>query len=275
VTADLDSALDGLGPSSIATGVTTRDRTLATRGPTDRVFPLASVTKPLAAYATLVAVDHGRLDLDDVVDDEGRTVRQLLAHASGLAPVGGSTTSAPLRRRVYSNDGFDLLGEVVEEAVGRPLAMWLHAQVLVPLAMHDTSLEGSPAADAVGTVDDLLTFGRELLEPTLVDPELGDELATPQWAALDGVLPGYGRQTPNEWGLGFEIRGAKEPHWTGPSFPPPTFGHFGQSGSFLWVSREDGCAGAYLCDQPFGEWAVDGWPAVTAALRAIGRGAAA
>ena len=273
MTSDLDDALAGLGPSLVATGVTSLDRTLATRGPVDEVLPLASVTKPLAAYAVLVAVDHGRLDLDDEVDDDGRTVRQLLAHASGLPPVGGSTTTTPLRRRVYSNAAYDLLGEVVEGAVGRPLPMWLHQQVLLPLGMHDTSLVGSPAADGEGTVADLLAFGRELL--ALVDPQLAAELATPQWSALDGVLPGYGRQSPNDWGLGFEIRGTKDPHWTAASFPATTFGHFGQSGSFLWVSREDGCAGAFLCDVPFGQWAVDAWPAVTAALRTIGRGATA
>ena len=32
---------------------------------------------------------------------------------------------------------------------------------------------------------------------------------------LTGVLPGYGHQKPNDWGLGFEIRDAKSPHWTG------------------------------------------------------------
>ena len=39
----------------------------------------------------------------------------------------------------------------------------------------------------------------------------------------------------------------------------------------LWVSREDGCAAAFLCDEPFGQWAVDGWPAVTRAQLELGR----
>jgi CubicO group peptidase (beta-lactamase class C family) len=272
VTTDLSTIVDGLGPSVAATGVTTLDRTVAAHGPADRVLPLASVTKPLVAYAVLVAVDQGRLDLGDDVDGDGRTVRHLLAHASGLAAEEGGRAREPGTRRVYSNHGFDLLGERVEAAVGRPLALWLHAQVLVPLAMHDTVLDGSPAKDATSTVDDLLTFGRELLEPTLVSADLAEELGRPQWPELDGVLPGYGRQTPNPWGLGFEVRGHKDPHWTDAAFPPTTFGHFGQSGSFLWVSREDGCAGAFLCDEPFGQWAVDGWPALTARLRELGTG---
>lgn len=270
----LDDALAGLGPATVATGVTTARTAVTTHGPTDAVLPFASVTKPLAAYAVLVAVDQGRVELDDDVDGEGRTVRHLLAHASGLPPAEGGPTTAAEKRRIYSNHGFDLLGAHVEDAVRRPFAEWLRTQVLVPLAMHDTVLDGSPAKDGSGTVDDLLRFARELLAPTLVDPDLADELATPQWPDLDGVLPGYGRQEPNPWGLGFEVRGAKDPHWTDSAFPATTFGHFGQSGSYLWVAREEGLAAAFLCDEPFGQWAVDGWPAVTLAQLELGREAA-
>lgn len=272
--ADLAALLDDLGPATTVTGVTTTTDAVATVGPTDTVLPLASVTKPLAAYATLLAVDAGRVDLDEEVDDEGRTVRHLLAHASGLPGVGGGPRGAPGRGRVYSNEGFDVLGSHVADAVGRPFPVWLSSQLLVPLRMHDTTLDGSPAKDGTSTVDDLLRFARELLDPTLVDRGLGDELATAQWPELDGVLPGYGRQTPNPWGLGVEIRGAKDPHWTDAALPPSTFGHFGQSGSFLFVSRDDGVAAAFLCDEPFGRWAVDGWPAVTAELHRLGTQAA-
>ena len=39
-----------------------------------------------------------------------------------------------------------------------------------------------------------------------------------------------------------------------------TFGHFGQSGSFLWVDPAAGLACAALADRPFGEWAAQAWP---------------
>ena len=271
--ARLEDALRDLGPSTTTTGVTTTRTTVATTGPTERVLPLASVTKPLAAYAVLVAVDQGRVDLDDEIEVDGdtRSVRHLLAHAGGLPPAEGGPVTSAEKRRIYSNWGFDLLGQHVENAVGRPFAEWLRTQVLVPLSMHDTTLEGSPAKDGTGTVDDLLRFARELLDPMLLDPDLGDELATPQWPGLDGVLPGYGRQEPNPWGLGLEVRGEKDPHWTDTSLPSSTFGHFGQSGSYLWVARDEGCAGVFLGDEPFGQWAVDGWPAVTAAQLEVGR----
>lgn len=267
--ARLADATDGLGPTVLATGVTDASSTLATHGAMDTVLPLASVTKPLAAYGVLVAVDQGRVALDDDVTGDGRTVAQLLAHASGLPPEAGGPTTAAARRRIYSNHAYELLGEHVANATGRPFSAWLHAQVLVPLGMYDTSLDGSPAKDATGTASDLLTFVRELLAPTLVEEDDLTDATRPWWPELDGVLPGYGRQSPNLWGLGFELRGAKAPHWTDATFPATVFGHFGQSGSFIWVSPTEGIAGVFLGNLPFGPWAVDGWPSLTATQRAI------
>ena len=89
---------------------------------------------------------------------------------------------------------------------------------------------------------------------------------------LDGVLPGFGRQQPNDWGLGCEIRDHKAPHWTAPDNSPATFGHFGQSGSFLWVDPAAQLACVSLSDTAFGPWAADRWPRLSAAvLQAYGR----
>src|SRR5205823_4513514 len=81
-----------------------------------------------------------------------------------------------------------------------------------------------------------------------------DEATTVQFPGLDGVLPGFGRQEPNDWGLTFELRDDKSPHWTGSSNSPRTFGHFGQSGTFLWVDPELGSACGVLTDKDCGEW---------------------
>ncbi len=125
--------------------------------------------------------------------------------------------------------------------------------------MDDTRLDGSPAHAAHGSLTDMLTLGRELLSPSLLDDPLATDVAQVQFAGLSGVLPGYGRQDDNTWGLGVEIRDGKQPHWTGPSQPPTTFGHFGQSGSFLWVDRDAGIAAACLAGRDFGDWAVEAW----------------
>jgi CubicO group peptidase (beta-lactamase class C family) len=99
-----------------------------------------------------------------------------------------------------------------------------------------------------------------------VAPETLDEATTVQFPGLVGVLPGFGRQEPNDWGLGPELRDAKSPHWTGARNSPRTFGHFGRSGTFLWVDPVAGVALGVLADRPFGDWAVDAWPRLADAV---------
>src|SRR6266511_4005606 len=88
------------------------------------------------------------------------------------------------------------------------------------------------------------------------------------FSGLAGVLPDFGRFEPNDWGLGFELRDAKEPHWTGGGNSPRTFGHFGGSGTFLWVDPEAGLALACLTGRNFGEWAKETWPRLSDAVLA-------
>lgn len=242
-----------------AVGVTDATTTLATHGPTDRVLALASVTKPLTALGVVLAAQYGDLHLDEPAGPAGSTVRHVLAHASGLGPGAGDRIVEPERRRVYSNHGYDLLGELVADRTGVAFQRHLRAELFEPLGMSTTSLDGSPAHAASSTVDDLLAVARELLAPDLLDDDLVGELASPQWPDLDGVVPGYGRQTPCPWGLGVEVRGGKDPHWTGPNQPAEVVGHFGQSGTFLWIDRAHGVAAVALTDRDFGPWAVEAW----------------
>ncbi|MCA1572199.1 MAG: beta-lactamase family protein, partial [Chloroflexi bacterium] len=116
---------------------------------------------------------------------------------------------------------------------------------------------------AVSTAADLARFAAELQSPTLVARETLAEATEVAFPGLRGVLPGYGRQDPNDWGLGFELRGLKSPHWTGLHSSPGTFGHFGQSGTFLWVDPGAGAACVVLTDRDFGDWAVQAWPPFT------------
>jgi CubicO group peptidase (beta-lactamase class C family) len=264
--ADVLARIDDWPVETAAVGVTDADRTLGSHGAVDEVLRFASVTKPLAAYAVLVAVQDGLLHLDEPAGPEGSTVRHLLAHASGLPFSEGGPSSPPGARRVYSNLGFDVLGDLVAGRAGRPFAEHLDLEVLQPLGMTDTVLDGSPAAAGRGTVTDLLAFARELLDPTLLDEDLHREATSTAFPGLDGVLPGHGRQTPNDWALGFEVKDGKSPHWTGGRLSPRTFGHFGQSGSFVWVDPDLGLASAFLTDRDYGGWAADTWPAFTDAV---------
>jgi CubicO group peptidase (beta-lactamase class C family) len=257
-----------------AAAVVRADGTLAgARGPTARRFPLASVTKPLAAYAVLVAYEEGAVELDEPAGPEGSTVRHLLAHTSGLAFDEHRVMAAPGTRRIYSNTGFEVLADHVAKATDIPFGEYLRQAVLQPLGMADTSLEGSAAKDAVSTVDDLARFAAEVQAPRLLDARTVLEAMTVVHPGLTGILPGYGHQRPNDWGLGFEIRDGKSPHWTGASSSPRTFGHFGQSGTFLWVDPDAGAACVALTDRAFGPWAVEAWPPFTDAVLAELRGA--
>lgn len=239
-----------------------------TYGDPDRVFPLASVTKPLFGLAVLVAVEERTLSLDTLIDPSrvglvlphSVTVRQLLSHSSGLAPTESGPHSRPGTRRIYSNYGYEILGLLLAEASGFSAEDYLSAAVTGPLGMPSTRLEGSPAHGATSTVSDLSRFCREVLAPTLVSAETVADAARPQYPSIDGVLPGYGVQRPNPWGLGFEIRGGKDPHWLGPSADPATVGHFGQSGTFLWIDRTSGDYCVTLTDRDFGPWATTAWP---------------
>lgn len=268
---DVLAAIDDWAPTTVAVGVTDASQTLGTHGPVEQVLPLASVTKPLAAYAVLVAVQDGLVHLDEPAGptaDAGATVRHLLAHTSGLPFEDDAPSQSPERQRVYSNLGFEVLGELVAERAGMPFADHLDHAVLEPLDMRDTALEGSPAAGVTGTVEDLLRFARELLEPTLVDRDLVRTATSVAYEGLSGVLPGYGRQEANDWGLGFEIKDAKSPHWTGQRLPASTFGHFGQQGGFLWVDPQARIACTSLADQAFGRWSKRAWPDFSDAVHA-------
>jgi len=244
---------------------------LASHGDTHRVFELASVTKPLVARAVHVAVEEGVVDLDTAAGPPGSTVRHLLAHASGLAMHDDRVLAKPGTRRAYSNYGFRVLAETVERESGIEFARYLAEAVCEPLGMAATRLDGGAAEAGYGAtsmVADLAAFASDLLRPATVSAELHGEATTVQFPGLDGVLPGYGVQRPNDWGLGFEIRDAKSPHWTGARNSVRTYGHFGQAGGFIWADPEAELALVVLTDRDFGEWALVPWPAISDAVLA-------
>jgi CubicO group peptidase (beta-lactamase class C family) len=230
-------------------------------GDMQRFYPWASVTKLATALAVLVAAEEGIVDLDAPAGPPGSTVRHLLAHASGLQAEGASTVAQPATRRIYSNTGYDVLGEHVAVRAEMPFAAYFEHVWGFPLA-------GPPSWGVEGSLEQLLVVARELLEPSRVARETLDEAVAVQFPGLDGVLPGFGRQTPNDWGLGPELRDAKHPHWTGARNSRRTYGHFGRSGTFLWVDPDAGLALACLTDRDFGDWAKQAWPRLSDAVLA-------
>ncbi len=263
------AALDALADwpvSNVAAAVVGPAGVLAVHGDTRRRFGLASVTKPLVARAAQVAVEEGAVDLDGPAGPPGSTVRHLLAHASGLAMSSDGGINEPGKRRVYSNYGFTVLAETIERASGIEFGSYLAEAVFEPLGMTDSSLGGGAAAAGYGatsTVADLVGVAGDLLRPVTVSQQMHDVATSVQFPGLDGVLPGFGVQRPNDWGLGFEIRDGKSPHWTGSANSARTYGHFGQSGTFLWVDPVVDLALVVLTDRDFGDWTRRLWPGLS------------
>ncbi|CAN0625431.1 conserved exported protein of unknown function [Burkholderia multivorans] len=142
----------------------------------DTIFDLASLTKAVAtATAIMQLAERGRLALDAPAArywpafaahrKDGITVRELLAHTSGL-PAGVSSARAlrtrasviadivamppvasPGVRVIYSDINYVVLGEIVARVSGEPLDAWCAAHVFAPLHMRDTQFR--PGARAI------------------------------------------------------------------------------------------------------------------------------
>lgn len=242
---------------------------LAHYGDLSRPYRLASVTKPMVARAAQVGIEEGVVDFDTPAGPPGSTIRHLLAHASGLAMGSGAELSAPGARRIYSNYGFEVLAQTIERHAGIEFGRYLTEAVFDPLGMTASRLDGGASAAGFGgasTVADLALFARDLLRPRTVSNLMHAEAVSVQFPGLSGVLPGFGMQRPNDWGLGFEIRDGKVPHWTGGANSPATYGHFGQTGTFIWVDPAVELALVVLTDRDFDVWAKPLWPTLSDAV---------
>jgi CubicO group peptidase (beta-lactamase class C family) len=258
-------AIDDWDVETVAAAVFDTGSVLERRGDVERRFPLASVSKVLSAVTVLVAVEEGSVDLDDPTGPEGSTVRHLLAHASGLGPE-GQVLAAPGTRRIYSNAGFEALATHVSAGTGIAFGDYASGALVEPLDLTSTDVTGSAAHGHVSSALDVCAVVQAVVSERLLAGPTVEEMTSPVFAELAGVLPGYGQQAPNTWGLGVEIRGGKSPHWTAGTNSPRTWGHFGQSGTFIWFDPVAGVGLAVLTDRDFGAWAVEAWPELSAAV---------
>ena len=256
--------IDGWPVSFAAAGVVTVEGATEARGDSFLAVRLASVSKPVASLAVLIAAEEGVLDLDESAGPPGSTVRHLLAHASGLPFEGSAPISRPAARRIYSNEAFRVLADNLAVRAEMPFAEYVRAAVCEPLEITlDPS--GDPGSGMHASLEDVLAVARDLLDPTILAGETLDEMRSVQFPGLAGVLPDYGRFEPLEWGLGVQLN-TPRPSWMGRRASARAFGHFGGSGTFLWVDPEAGAACAVLTDREFGDWAKAAWPALSDAV---------
>jgi CubicO group peptidase (beta-lactamase class C family) len=236
---------------------------IATHGPTDHAYRLASIAKIVTAITVLVAVEEGTVQLDDPVGHAGCTLRHLLSHAGGYPFDGAEPIARPGTRRIYSNTGIELAADHLAARAGMPFGDYLQAAVVEPLGLRRTELRGSPAHALWASLDDTAALAAELARPTLLAPDTAVLLRTVQFPGLPGIVPGVGRYDDCTWALGAEVRNGKRPHWTGATNSPATFGHFGGAGTMLWVDPVADIALVALTDRMFDEWAdvaLAAWP---------------
>ncbi len=232
-----------------------------------QVFELASITKLLFSVAVLVAYEEGSLSLKDPLDSSGYTLSDLLAHSAGFGMEKQDGIKAkPKVKRSYSNYGFEIIGSLLKRSTAMEPADYFREAVAEPLGLTRTEIYGSVARESRSCVAELLVVGTELLRPTLITAETLRKATSPHLPGIDGILPGFGFQAPNPWGLGFEIKGTKSQHWMATGNSPQSFGHFGQAGTFLWVDPlADACCVA-LSNKDFGPWAKTAWPQFSQAV---------
>lgn len=239
--------------------------------------PFASVTKLVTALALLVAVDDESVSPEDeVLQGKCVTVASLLSHSSGITPDGVPSLTAedhsfisPVgRRRIYSNLGYEILALHLEQVTSMRFQDYVMDAVIVPAGMKGTNFSsehfvngGNGAATGlVGTVDDLVMLVEAMTGPKLLSYRSLSLLSTPYIPGISGVLPGFGLMKDNQWGLGAEIRDSKSPHWSGVSNSRYTYGHFGRSGSLVWVDPEIERFMVFLSSRDFGSWSKELWP---------------
>jgi CubicO group peptidase (beta-lactamase class C family) len=254
-------------PVAFATaGVVDGQGRVSTHGDAHRAVRLASVSKPVVALAVLVAAEEHVVDLDAPAGPPGSTVRHLLAHTSGLPFEGMTPIARPGQRRIYSNEAFRVLGAHLEEHAEMPFEDYVRAAVCEPLGIG-LDPHGDPGSGMHASLLDVLAFGRELLEPTLVHAETRDEMVSVQFPGTLGVLPNHGRFEPLDWGLGVQLN-TRPASWMGGRASSRAFGHFGGTGTFLWVDPEARVVCAALTEREFGEWAKVAWPELSDAVLA-------
>ncbi len=246
-----------------------------TVGDVEHVVRLASLSKCMTAWATLIAWEEGIIDLDTPVEVPnahlGTTIRHLLGHAGGFAFDGQRPVASIETRRIYSNTGIEHVADLVSRAAHVPFDRYLAEAVFEPLGMTGSELHGSPAYDVWSTTRDVAAFVAEMMSPMLLAPATAHDATAIQYPDLAGIVPGVGSFNPCPWGLGVEIKGGKSPHWMGDANSAATFGHFGGAGTMMWVDPQRHVGLVALTDRPFDEWAADAlrlWPELSDAVLA-------
>jgi beta-lactamase class C len=227
--------------------------------------------------------------------------------AADAAELDAPPVDPPGTFRRYSNAGYALAARIVEQASGMPFRRYLEHALIAPLGM-DASLGLDPSeaartavvrepgvwqdgaayfnSDAFraaglaesGAYASARGYGRFLSfllargavgGAALLAPETIDEMLETQFGELPGTVAGVASWDACAWGLGLDVRGTREPHWTGDALSETANSHFGSSGTLAWIDRARGVGLVALANRGSysGWWArPGGWADLTAAV---------
>ncbi|KAH8658401.1 putative D-aminoacylase [Xylariales sp. PMI_506] len=220
---------------------------LETRAPVtaDTVYPLGALAKTFTASAVSILVDEGKLKWTTPVKDivpgfrsrsaivtEELTVVDLLSHRTGLSRANhwwqGAEGVALLEKSqllsyyanlapvksfrsewAYSNWGYALLGEVIEELSGMSYGDLIQQRILSPLGLNNTSFRKLPSsgvanlAKPYGVLDDanpvpiaLASLSESIMAPAMGGASTADDLMKYTLALLKAYRIETGREVP-------------------------------------------------------------------------------
>lgn len=174
----------------------------------------------------------------------------------------------------YSNVGYGILGLIVEAISGQTFPQYMREQLFEPIGMQraylappaecyakivhvaGTNEPGSrferfnsdfarqqthPAGHVIGSAQDVARFFQlfladgQLDQRQIIAPATAQLMRTNQTAGLAGGIEGFMTWDSCAWGLGFDLRGVKQPHFSGEYSSAATFGHTGVAGTFAWA----------------------------------------
>jgi len=263
---------------------------------TTTIYDLASLTKVIATTAVAMQlVEHDSLDIDRPAarylpefGNNGKqriTVRQLLTHTSGLrshadyidscrteselfkAVANDTPVTEPGTLTAYSDNGFIVLGKIIESITRRSLADNFRTRFSDPLTLRSTCFTPGPEllseiaptsrvnswnlnwkrplvndenaaimggvaghAGLFGTTGDLLRFTKMLMEK--------GELDGRRYFKASTIRQFTRREGKAERALGWDLRSQEGYASTGPEFSDKSWGHLGFTGTSLWIDPE-------------------------------------
>jgi beta-N-acetylhexosaminidase len=288
------------------------DYTKTRRVAANYVYDLASVSKVMATTTSVMKlVDEGKISLDDPVskyipefsdgEKSGVTIRHLLLHTSGLpafqvyvdklrtrAEIIEAVRNEPLEavpgeKYVYSDLGFILLGEIIEEVSGQRLDRFIRDRFFYPMGMYSTHFNprrvGNWVSNRITPTEIDITYSRGTVQGNVHDERAyfmdgvaghaglfapardiaiyaymllnGGIYAGREYLSPDVIAQFTGHRSPlNQRGYGFD-RKSDGFSTAGQLTSDKTFGHTGFTGTSLWIDPENDIAIILLTNRTY------------------------